>query len=73
MIRSSRHIHTKIDGTPFEPVMITDDETCLVISNTTRVAVIKLLGSFSRDAYTQRGLNEREIVALETLYRTAHT
>ena len=52
---------------------ITDDETCIVISNMTRVAAIKLLGSMSRNAYAEKGLNEREIQALERLYRVLQT
>jgi hypothetical protein len=38
-----------------------------------RVSAIKLLGSMSRNAYTEKGLNEREIQALEGLYYLLQT
>ena len=69
---SSRHIPSDIEGVIGRQT-ITDDETCLVISNTTRVAALKLMGAMSRNAYTEKGLNEREIHALERLYQTLQT
>lgn len=69
---SSRHIPSDLDGN-IERQTITDDETCVALSNTTRVAVIKLLGSMSRDAYSGKGLNEHEIDALQKLYIVLQT
>jgi hypothetical protein len=69
---SSKHIHSDVDGN-IDRQTITIDETCIVISNVTRVAAIKLLGSFSRNGYTERGLDEREIHALERLYTVLQT
>lgn len=69
---SSRHIRTDLEGN-IERQKITDDETCVALSNVTRVAAIKLLGSMSRIKYTDKGLTEREIAALETLYVTLQT
>lgn len=69
---SSRHVLSDLNGN-IERQTITDDETCVVISNTTRVATIKLLGSMSRNAYAEKGLNEKEIRALERLYSTLQT
>lgn len=65
---SSRHIPSNLDGV-IDRQVITDDETCVVISNTTRVAAIKLLGSMSRNAYTEKGLSDKEIM----LIRLTHT
>jgi hypothetical protein len=69
---SSRHLFSDLEGR-LDAVTLTEDESCFVLSNTARVATIKLLGSFSRNAYTEKGLNEREIHALEHLYQILQT
>ena len=56
-----------------DQIKIADDETCIIFSNESRIAVIKLLGSMSRNAYTERGLTDREIHAIEGLYYTLQT
>lgn len=52
---------------------ISDDETCIIFSNESRIAVLRLLGSMSRNDYTERALTNREIHALEGLYYTLQT
>lgn len=69
---SSRHIRSDLEGN-IERQQITDDETCVVLSNTTRVAAIKLLGGMSRDAYAEKKLSDQEIAALNHLYVTLQT
>lgn len=69
---SSRHIRSDLEYY-IERQKIADDETCVALSNITRVAAIKLLGSMSRDAYAAKGLNEQEIAALNHLYVTLQT
>lgn len=69
---TSRHIPSDLQGN-LGPQTITEDETCVVLSNTTRVAAITLLGRMSRNAYAEKGLNEREIHALERLYQVLQT
>jgi hypothetical protein len=50
-----------------------DDETCIIFSNESRIALIKLLGSMSRDDYAKRRLTEFEILILEGLYYKLQT
>lgn len=69
---TARWNRTDIDGN-LKQTKIEDDETCIVFSNESRVAVIKLLGSMSRNAYAEKGLSEREVHALEGLYYTLQT
>lgn len=52
---------------------ITEDESCFILSNTARVATIKLLGGMSRNGYADMGLNDREILALERIYQIFQT
>jgi hypothetical protein len=67
-MNAARHIFSDLEN-KLDPTVLTDDESCFVLSNVTRVAAIKLLGSMSRNEYAERGLNEREIKSLETLYQ----
>jgi hypothetical protein len=67
-MQSAKHIRSDLENR-LDPTVLTDDESCFVLSNVTRVAAIKLLGSMSRNAYTALGLDEREITSLEALYR----
>ena len=63
----ARKIYPDLDG-KLDPAKIADDEVCVVLENPTRVALIKLLGSMSRHSYGEKGLNDREIHALEGMY-----
>lgn len=47
---------------------VADDETCIVFSNVTRIAAIKLLGNMSRMQYEANGLTDHEAQLLERLY-----
>lgn len=69
---TARWNRSDLDG-ELEQIHIDDDETCIIFSNESRVAVIKLLGSLSRDDYAKRKLTEPEVLALEGLYYTLQT
>lgn len=68
-----RIIYTEHHGFPLKPVNITDNETGLIITNETRVALIKLLGSMSRDEYSKRKLTGHETEMLHQLYQMVQT
>jgi hypothetical protein len=68
-IQSTRYISSGIDGN-LPPTTIGDGETCIIFSNDCRIALIKLLGSMSRDGYAEKGLSEPEAVGLSRLYYT---
>lgn len=67
-MNAARHIYSGLDN-KLDPTVLTDDESCFVLSNVTRVAAIKLLGSMSRNDYTELGLADREIESLQRLYQ----
>lgn len=69
---TARIIHSDVSGY-LDGEKVADEETCVVFSDLARVAAIKLLGSMSRNAYTDKGLSEREIHALEGLYYLLQT
>lgn len=69
---TARLNRTDVHGT-LDQASIRDDETCIIFSNESRIAVVKLLGSMSRSGYAEKGLTEREIHALEGLYYTLQT
>lgn len=68
----ARRILSDLDGR-LDPATIKDDETCIVFENATRVALVKLLGGMSRDAYLGKGLNYQEVHALEGIYYMLQT
>lgn len=69
---AARWNRTDLDGNLRE-TKITDDETCIIFSNDSRVALIKLLGSMSRDGYAEKGLTDPEATVLSRLYYTLQT
>lgn len=67
-MNAARHIFSDLENR-LDQTVLTDDESCFVLSNVTRVAAIKLLGSMSRNKYTELGLADREIESLQRLYQ----
>ena len=57
---------TDVDNN-LDPAKLAEHEHCYVLAGVTRVGLLKLLESMSRIDYAQKGLNERETVALENL------
>lgn len=72
-MKAARHIYTDLENRIEPGVILSDDESCFVLSNVTRVALIKLLGSCSRNDHRGRGLDEREAISLERLYSVLQT
>lgn len=68
----AKFVHSDIDN-KIREMQIGDDESCFVLSEVTRVATIKLIGSLSRVGMTERGLTEREIEAVLRLYNVLQT
>jgi hypothetical protein len=66
-------IRTNADGWPIKPLTLNDDETGLIISNETRVAIIKLLGKLSPNDMTGRGLTDREATLISQLWHKVQT
>lgn len=54
----------------YDPVNINlaDDENCMIFGDGTRIALLKLLGSFSRDDYSAQGLSKEEAEALDIFW-----
>ena len=59
----TRVIRSDIDGN-VSAMHQDDDETCLMLSNLTRVSLLKLFGGLSRADMTNRRLDDSEIDAL---------
>lgn len=71
--RHVRHVHSDLGNNVSSFALADDSESCFVLSNTARVVAIKLLGSFSRNDLTERGLTDEEIEAAGAIYRGFQT
>jgi hypothetical protein len=60
---STRRVHSDVSGNI--ATRYADDEICLILSNITRVSLLKFFGATSRNDMTDRRLNDAEIYALE--------
>lgn len=63
----ARNIRTGLDNL-LPRTRLADDESCYVLSDTTRASTLKLLGAMSRDHLAAFGLRDDEIGAVEWLY-----
>jgi hypothetical protein len=60
--QNARRIHSDLEGNIAERQ--DDDELCLMLSDLTRVSLLKFFDKMSRNDMTDRGLNDAEILAL---------
>lgn len=65
---ASRSIIADVQGNLF--ARITDTESCVVIDDLTRIALLHLLGGFSRQDYAARSIPADEAAALDNLHYT---
>lgn len=65
---ASRSVIADLDG--HLSATIADTESCVVIDDLTRIALLHLLGGFSRQDYAARSIPADEAAALDNLHYT---
>lgn len=64
----TRQLHSDMHGNVL--AKIANTETCVALDHVTRLALLKLLGGFSRNDYAARSLSNHEAIALDHFWRT---
>lgn len=69
---NSRIIRSDLDGN-LDASKLADDETCVVLSNVMRIALLKLCGSISPRDLQAKGLSEHEAGLVSRFYHLLET